>query len=66
MYKANYKPSQVACPHTWNYVDLTEEVKAKISKEKWPKLSDKPPVYTVDKREALEKGLRSRLDLESG
>ena len=38
VYKANYKPSQVLCPHTYNYVHLTEEVKAKIAKEKKPLL----------------------------
>mmetsp|Transcript_97648 Transcript_97648/g.134346 ORF Transcript_97648/g.134346 Transcript_97648/m.134346 type:complete len:118 (-) Transcript_97648:230-583(-) len=38
VYKANYKPSEVACPRTWNYVKLTDKVKDTISKEQWPRL----------------------------
>ncbi len=33
VYKATYKPSQVLCPVTHNYVYLTEEVKKMIEKE---------------------------------
>jgi len=40
VYKANFKPSQVACPHTYKFVYLTDEVKAKISAEKKPKLAE--------------------------
>jgi hypothetical protein len=49
VYKASYKPSQVLCPVTYNYVELTEEVKEKISKAKMPKLCmDKPKVKEMD------------------
>lgn len=30
IYKANFKPSQVACPFTFNFVYLSDEVKEKI------------------------------------
>ena len=40
VYKANFKPSQVACPFTSNYVYLTEHVKKAISAKKKPKLYD--------------------------
>ena len=66
VYKANFKPAMVACPKTWNFVLLTEEVKKKINDAKWPQLSDQPPAYEVDKRVALEKGLRSELKLATG
>ncbi len=43
VYKATYKPSQVLCPVTYNYVYLIDEVKDRISKEILPKLClDKP------------------------
>ena len=47
---------------------LTEEVKQRIASEKMPRLSDAgdEPAYTVDKKAALEKGLRAELRLESG
>lgn len=35
-YKANYKPSQVLCPITYNYVHLNEDMKEKINKEIMP------------------------------
>ena len=38
VYKANYKPAQVACPHASKFVYLTEEVRTMISSEKKPKL----------------------------
>ena len=38
VYKANYKPSQVACPYTSNFVYLTEAVKKAIKDKKKPKL----------------------------
>ena len=44
IYKASYKPSQVLCPHTFNYVYLTDEVKEKISKSKFPKLCEDKPL----------------------
>ena len=66
VYKANFKPAQVACPKTWNFVYLTDEVKKKISSEKFPQLSDKPPMFEVEKRVALEKGLRSEIKMKTG
>lgn len=36
VYKGNYKPSQVACPVTFNYVYLTPEIRAKIDSSKKP------------------------------
>ena len=27
VYKGKYRPSQVACPHSWNFVELTDEVR---------------------------------------
>ena len=66
VYKGNFKPSYVACPYTWSYVELTDQVRKKISKEKKPKLSDKEPIYTVDKKMAMEKGLKTVLKLEDG
>lgn len=38
VYKANFRPAQVSCPHTHNYVYLTDEVKFMINSEKRPKL----------------------------
>ena len=38
VYKSNFKPSQVACPHTCNFVYLTDQVKSAISKQKKPRL----------------------------
>lgn len=38
VYKANFKPSQVSCPHTYKYVYLTDEVREKIDSEKKPNL----------------------------
>lgn len=39
MYKANFKPSFVACPITWNFVELTDDVKNKIASETKPRLA---------------------------
>jgi len=44
VYKGSYRPSQVLCPHTYNWVYLTEEVKERITKTKWAKLSDDKPI----------------------
>ena len=55
VYKAAFRPSEVACPHTWNYVELTEEVKQKISREKMPQFSDKIVYPTLDRGRAEEK-----------
>ena len=68
VYKANFKPCQLACPHTWKFVPLTDEVKQKIASERMPRLSevDQLPVYSVDKKIALEKGLRAELQLSDG
>lgn len=53
VYKASYKPSQVLCPHTYNWVYLTEEVKERITKTKWAKLcDDKPIIKVLDFQEA--------------
>ena len=41
VYKANFKPSQVACPYTSNYVYLTDAVKQMITDEKKPHLYEK-------------------------
>ena len=38
VYKANFRPSQVACPHTYTYVPLTDQVKKMIDSEKKPRL----------------------------
>ena len=51
----------MACPHTWNFVELTQEVKDKIAAEKRPKLSDKELAYPHDSRAAKEKGMRAQL-----
>ena len=40
VYKSNFKPSMVACPKTWNFIYLTDEVKKKIKAEKLPLLSN--------------------------
>ena len=56
----------MACPKTWNFVPLTEEVKKKIDDAKFPQLSDEPPAYEVDRKVAMEKGMRSELKLEDG
>jgi len=69
VYKANYKPSMVACPHTYTFVYLTEEVKNKISSEKMPRLTpdDAPSSYPLlDKMAAKEKGMRTTLKTEDG
>lgn len=39
IYKGAYKPSQIACPITWKYVYLTDEVKEKLKAEKCPRLA---------------------------
>lgn len=54
---------------TYNFVKLTEEVKAKIDAEKKPRLApeDAPSGYPVpDKRACLEKGLRTVIKMEDG
>ena len=61
----------MACPHTWHYVELTEEVKQKISAEKMPRLAadDIEPAmaYPVpDKLVAKEKGLRTVIEMSNG
>jgi len=69
VYKANYKPSMVACPHTYTFVYLTEEVKNKISSEKMPRLTPDaaPSSYPLlDKMAAKEKGMRTTLKTEDG
>ena len=38
VYKANFKPSQLACPKTHNYVYITDEVKKLIDENKEPQL----------------------------
>ncbi|CDW88491.1 arginyl-trna--protein transferase 1 [Stylonychia lemnae] len=43
VYKANYKPSQVLCPLTQNYVYLTDEIKSRITAQKLPLLCDDLP-----------------------
>ena len=50
VYKGNYSPSYVACPITYNFVKLTDEVRAKISAEKKPRLSDEKPAFEVEKK----------------
>ena len=45
VYKAAYKPSKVLCPHTYNYVYLTDEVKKQIEENVMPLLcTDKPKI----------------------
>ena len=69
VYKANYKPSMVACPHTYSFVYLTEEIKKKISSEKMPRLTpnDAPSSYPLlGKMIAKEKGMRTTLNAEDG
>ena len=67
VYKANFKPCQVACPVTWNFVYLTDEVKQKIRESKLPKLSDQPQAFEeADKKTLMEKGMRTVLKLDSG
>lgn len=69
VYKANYKPSMVACPHTYTYVYLTEEVKAMIASEKMPRLTppDAEPSYPIpNKLVAKEKGMRIELNMDDG
>lgn len=41
-------------------------MKQKISAEKLPRLSEESPVYTVDKKVAMEKGMRASLEMEDG
>lgn len=36
VYKSNFKPSQVACPHTFQYVYLDTAAKERIKSEKKP------------------------------
>ena len=49
VYKGTYKPSQVLCPHTYQYVPLTDEVRDKISKEIKPRLCiDKQKIKELD------------------
>ena len=59
VYKANFKPSEVACPITWNFVELTQEVRDKIGASTKPQLSDKEPAYTVANKDAKGKGMRA-------
>jgi hypothetical protein len=59
----------VACPHTYTFVHLTEEVKAKIAGEKMPRLTavGAPSSYPVlDQLDAKEKGMRTSLHMEDG
>jgi hypothetical protein len=69
VYKSFYKPSQVACPITFNYVYITDEVKDKIKEKSLPRLAPEElsPVYEqgVDKK-YLEKGMRTVLKMEDG
>ena len=69
VYKANFRPSMVTCPYTFNYVYLTEEVKQKIDAEKKPRLvPDETPISypTLTKNQAKEKGLRTTIKMENG
>jgi hypothetical protein len=69
VYKANFKPSQVACPFTWNFVYLTDEVRNKIKQSKMPRLAPeevKPAFEEVAHKAALEKGMRAQLNLSNG
>ena len=52
VYKASFKPSQVLCPFTYNYVYLTDEVRDLISKEIKPLLCIEKPII---KEMSLEK-----------
>ena len=38
VYKASFKPSQLACPKTYNYVYITDEVKKLIDENREPQL----------------------------
>ena len=49
VYKGNYKPSQVACPVTFNYVYLTPEIRAKIDSSKRPQLFVESLVWQLEK-----------------
>ena len=69
VYKATYKPSQLLCPITSNFVTLTEELKQKIASEKMPRLApeDAQPGYPVPaKRVSKEKGMRSVIKMDNG
>lgn len=57
VYKANYRPSQVLCPVTYNYAYLTEEVKQKIDKEVMPQLSEEPKIREMNLTEPQIKNL---------
>lgn len=61
VYKANFKPSQLACPQTFNFVYITDEVREKINKAKMPRLAaeDAKPTFDVPHKAALEKGMRA-------
>ena len=62
VYKGNYKPSQVLCPVTYNYVYLTEEVKEKIAKEVMPKLClDKEKIRELNLNEDQVKNMAANL-----
>jgi len=48
VYKANYKPSQLLCPVTSNFVYITEEIKKQIDSEVKPKLSAELTLAAMD------------------
>ena len=54
----------MACPHTFKFVTLTEEVKAKIAAEKKPRLSD-TEVEDIQKT-CKSIGLRTELHSKDG
>ena len=72
IYKGAYKPSQIACPKTWKYVYLTEEIKEKVKGQGCLQLATEESESTegdfpyVDPKKAKELGMRSELQLEDG
>ena len=47
-------------------MELTQDVKDKITAKKLPQLSEDEPAYTVEPKRAKERGLRSTLRFEDG
>ena len=58
VYKAHFRPSQVACPQTYTYVPLTEQVKKLIDSEKMPRLvpKDAPDAFPRPTIEVAKEG----------
>lgn len=58
VYKGTFYPSQVACPHTFEFVYLDDKVRKQITDEIKPHLSENKK--TEEELEAIKKDLLSK------